>query len=448
MKTASSITTAPSITGEDGKVYEFGTEGYNGGKNCVAQYLDVTNDTLGVTIPVTNMVCYGIKPLNPLQEKPALEKYTGGKPSEYFKTNSNKILDWNDKNSDGINALFLDKEPELRGSYTTKEILDVALKSDTIGTAIDQDGVLLYIMDTDKNDKPVIYIGEKTISITDEMLSKAPGLKAAYEAYVEKTSAKYVIGCEDSIAIAEGTEGVPTGYIYGIVNGKKFIKHPVINNNAKSAYPYLCDIKMEGKEFTKEQFNLLSRAGYLLTKPVIIDENKQKEIDDEPVAKQPVSKVSKDNSPKGKVIELLKSADMPGPQMDEKGRFLGEVTTYGKGTAIISLPNEEEIEYNIPADSELNKLGKDLLEAARDVENQVYAYGCGIPLVKNPGKDTPEIGVIYVVYNGHSVASVPAYINGSFKCNKNMVNKEISQSDYFKLYDLSLSKMKKHPAFK
>ena len=45
-------------------------------KYCVAQYLDVTNDTLGVTIPVTNMVCYGIKPLNPLQEKPALEKYT------------------------------------------------------------------------------------------------------------------------------------------------------------------------------------------------------------------------------------------------------------------------------------------------------------------------------------------------------------------------------------
>lgn len=445
MKTASSITTAPSITGEDGKVYEFGTEGYNGGKNCVAQYLDVTNDTLGVTIPVTNMVCYGIKPLNPLQEKPALEKYTGGKPSEYFKTNSNKILDWNDKNSDGINALFLDKEPELRGSYTTKEILDVALKSDTIGTAIDQDGVLLYVMDTDKNDKPVIYIGEKTISITDEMLSKAPGLKAAYEAYVEKTSAKYVIGCEDSIAIAEGTEGVPTGYIYGIVNGKKFIKHPVINNNAKSAYPYLCDIKMEGKEFTKEQFNLLSRAGYLLTKPVIIDENKQKEIDDD---KAPATPVKVDNSPKGKVVALLKSADMPGLKIDEKGRYLGEVLTYGDGTAIMSLPNDEEIEYSIPADSELNKLGKDLREAVRDLDNQVYVYGCNIPLVEKPSKDTPEIGVVYVVYNGHAVSYIPAYINGSFKCNKNMVNKELSQTDYFKLYELVMNKAKKHPAFK
>ena len=280
------------------------------------------------------------------------------------------------------------------------------------------------------------------------MLSKAPGLKAAYEAYVEKTSAKYVIGCEDSIAIAEGTEGVPTGYIYGIVNGKKFIKHPVINNNAKSAYSYLCDIKMEGKEFTKYQYILLRNAGLLLSKPVIIDENKTKEIDDEPVAKKPVTKVSKDNSPKGKVIELLKSADMPGPKIDEKGRFLGDITTYGEGTAIISLPNEEEIEYSIPADSTLNNLGKDFIAAARDLENQVYVYGCDIPLVENPGKDTPEIGVIYVVYNGHAVASTPAYINGSFKCQKNLTNKEISQTEYFKLYELARNKMKVHPAFK
>ena len=445
MKTANSITAAPSITGADGKTYEFGTEGYNGSKNCVAQYLDVTNNTLGVTIPVTNMVCYGIKPLDPLAEKPALEKYTGGKPSEYFNANYNKILAWNDKNSDSTNALFLDKEPQLRDTYTTKEILDVALKSDTIGAGIDQRGVLLYTFGIDNN-KPAIYIGEKTIELTSDMLNKAPGIKEAYNAYKEKGEVKYVIGCEDSIALAEGTEGVPTGYIYGMINGKKFIKYPVINKASKAISPYVCDSKMEGKEFTKDQYEYLRNAGLLLSKPVIIDENKQNEIDDDD--KAPAAPVKVDNSPKGKVIELLKSADMPGPKMDEKGRFLGEVTTYGKGTAIISLPNEEEIEYNIPADSELNKLRKDLLEAARDVENQVYAYGCDIPLVKNPGKDTPEIGVIYVVYNGHAVASMPAYINGSFKCNKNMVNKEISQSDYFKLYDLSLSKMKKHPAFK
>lgn len=446
MKTANSITAAPSITGDDGKVYEFGTEGYNGGKNCVAQYLDVTSDKLGVTIPVTNMVCYGISPLNPLQEKPVLEKYTGGKPSEYFNTNYNKILTWNNKNSDGINALFLDKEPELRGSYTTKEILEVALKSDTIGTNIDQDGVLLYILDTDENNKPVIYIGDKSISITDEMLNKAPGIKEAYNAYKEKGEVKYVIGCEDSIAIAEGTEGVPTGYIYGMINGKKFIKYPVINNGSKAISPYVCDAKMEGKEFTKDQYELLRNAGLLLSKPVIIDENKQKEIDDDKPAAKPSA--PKDNSPKGKVIELLKSADMPGLKMDEKGRFLGEVLTYGKGEAIIALPNDEEIEIKIPIDSELNKLGADAKASASDLDNTVYAYGCDFPLVEKPGKNTPEIGAIYVIYNGHAVRSIPAFVNGSFKCNKQMVNRQISQADYFNFYSLAMDKMKKHPAFK
>ena len=445
MKSATSITAAPSITGEDGKTYEFGTEGYNGGKNCVAQYLDVTNNTLGVTIPVTNMACYGVKPLDPLAEKPALDPYTGGKPSEYFSGNYAKILAWNDKNSDSINALFLDKEQQLRTSYTTKEILDVALKSDTIGAGVDQDGVLLYTFGIN-NDKPAIYIGDKTIELTNDMLNKAPGIKEAYNAYKEKGDVKYVIGCEDSIAIAEGTEGVPTGYIYGMINGKKFIKYPVINKGSKAISPYVCDSKMEGKEFTKDQYELLRNAGLLLSKPVVIDENKQKEIDDDKPAAKPSA--PKDNSPKGKVIELLKSADMPGVKMDEKGRFLGEVFSHGKGKAIISLPNEEEIEYNIPVDSELNKLGADSLAAARDLDNQVYVYGCDFPLVQNPGKNTPEIGVVYVVYNSHAVASVPAYINGSFKCNKNMVNKELSQKNYFDLYGLAIEKMKKHPAFK
>lgn len=444
LNSATNIGTIPSVVDDKGNTHEYGTEYYNHGEGCVAQYLEVTGKS-GEMVPVTNLVCYGVNPLNPLAKKPELVKYTGGKPAEYFRENYNKILAWNDKNSDAINALFLDDESDLRDAYTTKEILDVALKAGILGANVDQSGVLLYTLDLDPNDKLAIYIGDKKIAVTDEMLNKHPDIKTAYEVYAGNVPAKYVVGCEDSVAIAEGTEGVPTQYIYGIVNDKKFIKYPILNNNAKLAFPYLCNAKMEGKEFTKEQYFLLREAGLLLSKPVIIDENKQNEIDDD---KAPAAPVKVDNSPKGKVIELLKSADMPGPKMDEKGRFLGEVTTYGKGTAIISLPNEEEIEYNIPADSELNKLGKDLLEAARDVENQVYAYGCGIPLVKNPGKDTPEIGVIYVVYNGHAVASMPAYINGSFKCNKNMVNKEISQSDYFKLYDLSLSKMKKHPAFK
>lgn len=447
VNTATNVATIPSVTGPDGKEYAYGTEGYNGRKNCVAQYLDITSDKYGTTIPVTNIVCYGVKPLDPLAEKPALEKYTGGKPSEYFNANYNKILAWNDKNSDGINALFLDNESELRDIYTTKEILDIALKSDTVGTSVDQSGVLLYILDADKNDKPVIYIGDKTISLTTEMLNKAPALKAAYEAYIGNEPAKYVYGCEDSIVLADGAEGIPTGYIYSMVNGKKVSKYPIINNSAKSVSPFLCNAKMDGKEFTQEQAELLKRAGILLTKPVVIDENKKKEIDDND---KPAAKPSapKDNSPKGKVIELLKSADMPGLQMDEKGRFLGEVLTYGKGKAILTLPNDEEIEISIPIDSELNKLGADAKASASDLDNTVYAYGCDIPLVEKLGKNTPEIGVIYVIYNGHAVRSIPAFVKGSFKCNKQMVNREVSQADYFNFYSLAMDKMKKHPAFK
>nr|DAP53748.1 MAG TPA: hypothetical protein [Caudoviricetes sp.] len=444
LNSATNIGTIPSVVDDKGNTHEYGTEYYNHGEGCVAQYLEVTGKS-GEMVPVTNLVCYGVNPLNPLAKKPELVKYTGGKPAEYFRENYNKILAWNDKNSDAINALFLDDESDLRDAYTTKEILDVALKAGVMGVSVDQSGVLLYILDTDDNNKPVIYIGDKKISITNEMLDKAPALKASYEAYIGNTPAKYVVGCEDSIALAEGTEGVPTQYIYGIVNGQKFIKYPILNNNAKLAFPYLCNAKMEGNEFTKEQYFLLREAGLLLSKPVVIDENKKKEIDDNDTVAKPAAK---DNSPKGKVISLLKTADMPGVKMDEKGRYLGEVSTYGKGTAIITLPNNEEFEYNIPVDSSLNILGKDVADAVRDLDNQVYVYGCDIPLVEKPGKNTPEIGVIYVVYNGHAVSSVPAYINGSFKCNKKMVNKEISQADYFKMDDLSRSKMKQHPAFK
>ena len=448
VNTATNITVWPSVADEKGETQGFGTEYYNGGKGCVAQYLDVTSEKYGTTIPVTNLVCYGIKPLDPLAEKPVLEKYTGGKPSEYFNANYNKILAWNDKNSDSTNALFLDNERELRDTYTTKEILDVALRSDTIGTNVDQSGVLLYILSTDNNNKPVIYIGDKTIQLTSEMLDKAPALKAAYDTYAGNAPIKYVMGCEDSLALAEGTEGVPTGYIYGIVNDKKVSKYPVINNNAKGAYPYLCDAKMEGKEFTQDQAELLKRAGILLTKPIIIDENKKKEIGDEPVAKKPVSKVAKDNSPRGKAIELLKSAEMPGLKIDEKGRFLGEVIANGEGTVYITLPNDEELEFEIPANSPLNIIAKDTVASARDLQNTAYAYGCDFPLVEKPSKNTPEIGVIYVVYNGHAVASVPALVNGSFKCNKQMVNRLLTQEDYLNYYGLAMEKLEKKPAFK
>lgn len=460
INTADKTEVVKQITSSDGKVYDFGTVKYNGGEECVDQELDVTNTKEGITIPVTNRVCFGKMPYDPFREKYKLIEYTGN-AAYYFNSNYKTIMNWNKDHSDKINALWLDKDKESRGTYTTDEIKELALKSNTLGAVVDQDGVLLYVLGTSADDKPTLFIGDKTIELTDEMLDKAPSLKAMYGLRKQaEGKARYFIGCEDSIAIAEGTEGVPTGYVYGVVNNIEYTKFPLVNKNSKAISPYVCNPKDKGIELNKKQFDILVEAGFLLSKPVIIDENKTKEIDEDEhageqvqigrMAKPSINKqeAKTDNSPRGKVIALLKTSDMPGIKMDEKGRYLGEVLTYGEGTAIISLPNEEEIKYNIPADSELNKLGADVRVAVRDIENQVYAYGCGFPLVEKPSKTTPEIGMIYVVYNGHAIKSIPAYINGSFKCHKNMVNKVISQGDYFNLYDLSLSKMKKHPAFK
>ena len=399
-------------------------------------------------------------PYDPFREKYKLIDYTGN-AAHYFNSNYKTIINWNKDHSDKINALWLDKDKESRGTYSTKEIKELALKANTLGATVDQDGVLLYVLGVSEGDKPALFIGDKTIELTDEVLDKAPSLKAMYGLRKQaEGKARYFIGCEDSAAIAEGTEGVPTGYIYGVVNNIEYTKFPLVNKNSKAISPYVCNPKDKGAELNKKQFDTLVEAGFLLAKPIIIDDNKTKEIDEDEhadervqigtMAKPSVNKqeANTDNSPKGKVIELLKSATMSGLKIDEKGQFLGEVTANGDGTMYITLPNDEEIEYSIPADSELNKLGKDLLAAAKDLENQVYAYGCDIPLVKNPGKDTPEIGAVYVVYNGHAVASIPAFVNGSFKCNKEMVNKELTQQDYFKLYELAINKAKKHPAFK
>ena len=114
----------------------------------------------------------------------------------------------------------------------------------------------------------------------------------------------------------------------------------------------------------------------------------------------------------------------------------------------ITLPNDEELEIEIPANSPLNIIAKDTVASARDLQNTAYAYGCDFPLVEKPGKNTPERGVVYVVYNGHAVASVPALVNGSFKCNKQMVNRLLTQEDYLNYYSLAMEKLQKKPAFK
>ncbi|WP_459814716.1 hypothetical protein [Campylobacter concisus] len=460
INTADKTELVKQITGNDGKVYDFGTVEYNGREECVTQYLDVSNTKEGITVPVTNRVCFGKMPYDPFREKYKLIDYTGN-AAHYFNTNYKTIMNWNKDHSDKINALWLDKDKENRYAYSTEEIKELALKSNTLGSVVDQDGVLLYTLGRLVGDKPALFIGDKTIELTDEMLEKAPSLKAMYNLRKQaEGKARYFIGCEDSVAIAEGTEGVPTGYVYSVFNNIEYAKFPLVNAKSKGLSPFVCDKKMNGKELNKKQYDTLVEAGFLLSKPIIIDDNKTKEIDEDEHADEQVQigamtkpsvnkqETKTDNSPKGKIVELLKSADMPGLKIDEKGRYLGKVVANGEGTIVIILPNDEELEFDVPADNTLNKIGKDIVASARDLNNVVYAYGCDIPLVEKPGKNTPEIGVIYAVYNGHAVGVIPAFINGSFKCNHNMVNREMTEKDFFDLYGLAIEKAKQHPAFK
>lgn len=76
------------------------------------------------------------------------------------------------------------------------------------------------------------------------------------------------------------------------------------------------------------------------------------------------------------------------------------------------------------------------------MENGAFFYACDVPTMKNPDKNSPLFGYAYVIYNGHTVTSAPAIINGSFKCDESLINKELTQEQYYKLYEQSFSKLK------
>ena len=331
-----------------GNLNNYGTPEYNGGDECVSQFLNVTNSKENVTITVGNKVCEGILPFDPFRAKAYLTKFQPGMhTATYFNGHYKAILDWNANNSDKINALWLDKDSDSRYKYTTKEIKELALSDKMFGRVVDQDGVLLYESNI-FNGKPAIRIADKLIDITEDDIAKHPALKAAYDSYAKAINSnsgdRYALGCEESASIAEGSDSLPTNYAYMVVDGKKVFKTPVPNGASKGQSPYLCNKAESGRELNRKQYLVLKDAGILVAKPVQIDENRKSAIDDEhtetkvqdkvqdttvnvnaaPRAEEPI-----DNSPKGKIISLLKKATIPGDKIDEKGRWLGVVSGSG-----------------------------------------------------------------------------------------------------------------------
>lgn len=444
----------------NGKLINYGTPEYNGGDECVSQFLNVTNSKENVTIAVGNKVCEGILPFDPFRAKAYLTKFQPGMhTATYFNGHYKAILDWNANNSDKINALWLDKDSDSRYKYTTKEIKELALSDKMFGRVVDQDGVLLYETNI-FNDKPGIRIGNKVIDITEDDFNKHPALKAAFNGYVKtigNNSSRYALGCEESASIAEGSDSLPTNYAYIIVDGKAVFKTPVPNGASKGQSPYVCNAADKGRELNRKQYLVLKDAGILVAKPVQIDENRKSAIDDEhtekvqdkvqdttvnvnavPRAEEPV-----DNSPKGKIISLLKKATIPGEKIDEKGRHLGEVSGNGKGSAIITLPNEEEIEFT--PNENFNKLAADYKDYWKDMDG-AYFYACDVPTMEKADKNSPLMGYVYVIYNGHAVHSFPAWTNKGFKCDQSLINKELTRDQYLKVLEVSGSKFKSHPA--
>jgi len=240
-----------------------------------------------------------------------------------------------------------------------------------------------------------------------------------------------------------------------IVDGKTVFKTPVPNGASKGQFPYVCNVADKGRELNNKQYQALKDAAVLVSKPVQIDENRKSTIDDEPAEAKvqdrsvntnavPRAEEPVDNTPKGKIVALLKKASIPGIKIDAKGRYIGEVGGYGNGRAIITLPSEEEIEF-APSEA-FNKLAADYKEYLKDMENGAFFYACDVPTMKNPDKNSPLFGYAYVIYNGHTVTSAPAYVNESFKCDKGLINKELSQEQFYKLYEQSFSKLKPNPA--
>ena len=75
-----------------------------------------------------------------------------------------------------------------------------------------------------------------------------------------------------------------------------------------------------------------------------------------------------------------------------------------------------------------------------------YFYACDVPTMEKADKNSPLMGYVYVIYNSHAVYSFPAWTNKGFKCDKSLINKELTRDQYLKVLEVSGSKFKSHPA--
>ena len=403
--------------------------------------------------------CYNKDPYRPFGIKlPAIKEYNGEDAKTYVDSIMNDIQKWNTEHHAEYNYLWEDYG-ENRDRYTPGELKKRAIKSDMLGDYVDSDGNLLYTIYVENNKLAYIVDGKKYY-IDAATLKKNPRLSAAgnlyYNSHYGKDKAEFKVEtryyCLDSETGSEGSDSASFGYAVTIVNNHEVEKKIVTNFEANGRVKFGCYRDSIGVPMTKDMINETTYAARSFLKPAIPtkikrDKAESKDADiskletESATVAQPEQSTT-NLSPKDKIVALLKNATVPGIKIDAKGRYIGTVGGYGDGKGLITLPSEEEIEF-VPSEA-FNALAADHKEYLKDMDG-AYFYACDVPTMEHPDKNSPLYGYSYIIYNGHAIASAPAYVNGSFKCDKNLINKELTQDQYYKLYEQSFAKLKINP---
>lgn len=403
--------------------------------------------------------CYNKDPYRPFGIKlPAIKEYNGEDAKTYVDSIMSDIQKWNTEHHAEYNYLWED-HGENRDRYTTDGLKKRAIKSDMLGDYVDSDGNLLYTIYVENNKLAYIVDGKKYY-IDAATLKKNPRLAAAgnlyYNSHYGKDKAEFKVEtryyCLDSETGSEGSDSASFGYAVTIVNNHEVEKRIVTNFEANGRVKFGCYRDSIGVPMTKDMINETTYAARSFLKPAIPtkikrDKAESKDADiskletESTTVAQPEQSTT-NLSPKDKIVALLKNATVPGIKIDAKGRYIGTVGGYGDGKGLITLPSEEEIEF-VPSEA-FNALAADYKEYLKDMDG-AYFYACDVPSMEHPDKNAPLFGYSYIIYNGHPVASAPAFVNGSFKCDKNLINKELTQDQYYKLYEQSFAKLKVNP---
>ena len=421
--------------------------------------INSTTESSKGTIKFNQYKCFNPDPYRPFGIKvPNVKEYNGEDAHSYVSSVEDSTNKWSKDHHVEYNYLWED-HGENRDRYTVEQLKKRAIKSDMLGDYVDSDGNLLYTIYVENNKLAYLVDGKKYY-IDAATLKKNPRLAAAgnlyYNSHYGKDKADFKVEtryyCLDSETGSEGSDAASFGYAVTIVNNHEVEKRIVTNAEAGGRVKFGCYRDSIGVPMTKDTINETTYAARNFLKPAIPTkikrdkaENKDADISKLETETATVAQPEQNTanlSPKDKIVALLKASTVPGIKIDAKGRYIGTVGGYGDGKAIITLPSEEEIEYT-PTDA-FNALAADYKEYLKDMDG-AYFYACDVPTMEHPDKNSPLYGYSYIIYNGHAVASAPAYVNGSFKCDKNLINKELTQDQYYKLYEQSFAKLKVKP---